>query len=68
MKRTSNTLNYVDGIPLLVYFLLVKTGEMIWRKFCVGPHMIPGMVYESSKLQKLFFILFYVEQREDAHR
>ena len=36
-----------------VYPINVKTAEPIAPKFCVGPHVTPGEVYECSKFQKI---------------
>ena len=42
-----------------LYTKIVITAEPIGPKFCVGPHMTPGKVYESSKLlQNSIFIKF----------
>ena len=35
------------------YPINVKTAEPIGPKFCVGPHMTPGKVYECSELRKV---------------
>ena len=37
----------------------VKTAEPIRPKFCVGPHVAPGKVYDRSKFQKFVFKSFY---------
>ena len=36
-----------------LYPINAKTAEPIGSKFCVGPDVVPGKVYEWSKLKKL---------------
>ena len=38
-------------LSIRLYPINLKTAEPIWSKFCVGPHMTPGKVYETSKLE-----------------
>ena len=39
-----------------LYPMNVKTAKPIRSKFCVGPHMTQGKIYEWSKFQKLVLI------------
>ena len=45
--------------------VIVKTAEPIGPKFCVGPHITPGKVYERSKLQK--FVSKSLKMREKKY-
>ena len=56
-------------LNVCLYPINVKTAELIGPKFCVGPHMTPGKVYES-KFQRFDFhsifnlVLFYNFHKE----
>ena len=39
-------------VSVCLYPINVKTAKLIGPKFCVGPHMTPGKIYEWSKFQK----------------
>ena len=43
-------------VSVCLYPINVKTAEPIRSKFCVGPHVAPGQVYEWSKFQIFVYI------------
>jgi len=46
-------------LSVRLYPINVKTAEPIGPKFCVGPNVTPGEVYELPKLEKFVFKSFY---------
>jgi len=46
-----------------LYPINVKTAEPIGPKFCVGPHVTPGKVYEWSNPQTFFVVVLYCTTR-----
>ena len=45
-------------LAVCLYPMNVKTAELIGPKFCVGPYVTPGKVYEWTKFQKFVFKSF----------
>ena len=59
MQRYKNKkIRVCDKKSILLSNLNVKMAEPIGPKFYVGPHVIPGKIYEWSKFQKLVFKSF----------
>ena len=50
MSSMSSLVCQSDGL----YPINVKTADPIRPKFCAGPHMTLGKVYETSKMEKKF--------------
>ena len=46
------------AFSVCLYSINIKTAEQIGPKFCVGPHVTPGKVYEESKFAFFIFIKF----------
>ena len=60
---TSSSSIYILCLSVCLFVCLypinVKTTEPIGPKFCVGPHVTPGKVYEWSKSKNLCIQVFY---------
>ena len=51
-------------LSICLYPINGKTADPIEPKFCVGPRMSPGNVYECSELQKVVSISFWFLWKE----
>ena len=43
---------YKFSLSVCLYPINVKTSKPIRPKFCMGPHVTPGKIYELSKLKE----------------
>ena len=51
---------YKYSLSVCLYPINVKTAEPIRPKFCVGPQLAPGKVYQLSKFLKFAIKSFYI--------
>ena len=52
MRKLLLYINFAWWVSVCLYPINVKTAEPVRARFCVGPHVAPGKVYEWSKFKK----------------